>query len=89
MNELVSITNNGSWYQVAWYDHKTLFTKKVHGWENLLKFLKYACIKHTAGTPLAFTMAVRNIIPMLTVDKDTDDKQAWKEINKKMPGFNF
>lgn len=89
MNELISITNNGSWYQVSWYNHKTLFTKKVHGWENLLKFLKYACIKHTAGQPVAFTRAVNNIIPMLTVDKSMGDKQAWEAINKKMPGFTF
>lgn len=89
MNELISITNHGSWYEIAWYDHKTLLTKKVHGWENLLKFLKHACIKHTADHPLAFTKAVRDLIPMLTVNKSMTDQQAWEAIDIKMPGITF
>lgn len=85
MNELVSIIKNGSWFEVAWYEYGSLMTKKVQGYKNALKFIKYACIKHTIGSPLAFDKSLINLVNYISVDPTLTDKEAWSAIDKKFP----
>ena len=87
MNELVSIMRNGSWYEVAWLDHETLFTKKVQGRKNLFEFVKYACIKHTIGKPLVNDIRVNDLISMIKVDDNLTDKKQWNVINQRFNNY--
>ena len=87
MNELVCIFQNGSWYQVSWLDKTTDFTKKVQDYKNLISFLKYACIKHTSGTPLVSDIRVGNVVSMITVDNNLTDKEQYKLINQRLDNF--
>lgn len=87
MNELVSIMKNGSWYEVAWYDKKTLFTKKVQGYKNLVRFIKYACIKHTTGTPVVNDIRMNDLISMITVDDSLTDSEQWNIVNQRLNDY--
>ena len=87
MNELVSIMQNGSWYEVAWLDKQTLFIKKVQGYKNLIKFIKYACIKHTSGTPLVNDIKVNGVVSMITVDGSLTDKEQWNIISQRLDNY--
>lgn len=87
MNELVSIMQKGSWYEVAWLDKKTLFTKKVQGYKNLIRFIRYACIKHTTGTPLVNDTRVNDLINMITVDGSLTDNEQWNMISQRLNNY--
>ena len=87
MNELVCIFKNGSWYQVYWLDKTTNFTKKVQGYKNLIKFIKYACIKHTTGKPLVNDIKVNGVVSMITVDGSLTDKEQWNIINQRLDNY--
>lgn len=87
MNELVCIFKNGSWYQVYWLDKTTNFTKKVQGYKNLIKFIKYAGIKHTTGKPLVNDISVNDLISMITVDGSLTDKEQWNMINQRLDNY--
>lgn len=87
MNELVSIMQTGSWYKVTWLDKKTILTKKVQGYKNLIKFIKYACIKHTNGTPLVNDTRVNALINMIRVDNNLTDTEQWNMINQRLNNY--
>ena len=87
MNELVSIMQKGSWYEVAWRDKKTLCTNQVQGYKQLVRFIRYACIKHTTGTPLVNDIRVNDLISMITVDGSLTDNEQWNIINQRLNSY--
>jgi len=50
--ELVSITQHGSWYQVAFMNENVLNTITTQGVKKTKQAIKYFNIIHTKGTPM-------------------------------------
>ena len=87
MKELVSITRNGSWYQIGWMDKKSLLTNQIQGYKNLISYAKYVGVKHTSGTPLLSDIKVDNLISMLTVSGNLTDKEQFKLISQRLNDY--
>lgn len=62
-NELVSLLNRGSWYQVTFMVNNHLESFTTQGIKKTRQAIKYYGVTHTPGTP----MAVSADIPVLSI----------------------
>lgn len=58
MKELVTIMQNGSWFQVAYMNHNHLETITVQGFNKALSMAKRLGIKHTPGKGCAMSASI-------------------------------